>query len=227
MSSILWVALDGLKDKSGQTLQTAEQLAEVDGTFGFKINLDYVLAVGYEIAVNTIERFGQPIFVDLKMWNGGRTMSSIVADMVQLGVDYTNAYALADKELARAVKAAEGTDTEVLGLTVLTHYDDAYCRKHFLRSLSDTVAHFAEVSRDVGCRTVILPGTTLGAVADIEVGTCVPGMRPEWYSDSRHSEEITPFAAKEAGVDMGVCGSPVMKSPNPAEALQKVLADFC
>ncbi|MBI2051133.1 MAG: orotidine 5'-phosphate decarboxylase [Parcubacteria group bacterium] len=226
MSTQLFVALDGIKEKTRQTLEEVELFMAVDGDFGFKINLDYVLAVGCEAAVLAVGQFGRPIFVDLKMWNGGRTMASVVAGLAQLGVAYTNGYALADKELAHAVRAAEGTNTEVLGLTVLTHYDDAYCRRHFLRSLLDTVGHLAKVALDAGCRGVILPGTTLGAVADIAIDPWVPGVRPPWYSDDRHSEEITPRAAKEAGVKAVVCGSPIMKSDDKVGALRAVLTDL-
>jgi len=226
MSTMLFVALDGIKDKTAETLVAVESFMEVDGDFGFKINLDYVLAVGYKAAVGSIREFGRPIFVDLKMWNGGRTMASIVGDLVQLGVDYTNGYALAGKELARAVKAAEGSDTKILGLTVLTHYDEAYCQLHFRRSLPETVQHFAGISVDSGCHGIILPGTTLGEVTDLAGDKAVPGARPPWYSDDRHSEEITPRAAKEAGATIVVCGSPIMKSDDKVRALRMVLAEL-
>lgn len=222
----LFVALDGLVERPDETLQAARQLSESGGEFGFKINLDYVLQVGADPAVRIIKRLGRPIFTDLKMWNGTRTMASVIEQLVALGVDYLNVYALADNLLPKAVKLTAGTSTKVLGLTVLTHFNEAYCQRHFRRSLPETVRHFAEVSIDAGCHGLILPGTTLGVVSDLETIKLVPGVRPSWYQDTRHEEEITPKAAKEKGADILVCGSPIMKAEDPAQALLSILSEF-
>ncbi|GAH32741.1 unnamed protein product, partial [marine sediment metagenome] len=39
----LFVALDGLMKKEKETLETAERLSDVEGNFGFKVSLDYLL----------------------------------------------------------------------------------------------------------------------------------------------------------------------------------------
>lgn len=226
MSTTLFVALDDIKDKAGQTLAAMGSFATVPGDFGYKINLDYLLVRGCAAAMETVRSFGRPIFADLKMWNGGRTMASVVDDLVALGVDYLNVYALADGEIERVVKATAGSKTKVLGLTVLTHYDEAYCQKHFRRSLPKTVGHFAKVAVDAGCHGIILPGTMLGEVADLSTIKVVPGVRSPWYQDTRHSEEITPACAKAGGANILVCGSPIMKAEDKPAALRRVLEEI-
>ena len=185
---LLLVALDGLAVNEEETFNIADRfLMHVKGEdFGFKVNLDYVLhpEKGLRETIGNITNWGRPSFVDLKMWNGSRTMMSVLETLAEMGVNYTNVYALADDLLKRAVRVVAGSNTKVLGLTVLTHYDEAYCQKHFRRSLRDTVRHFAEVALEAGCHGIILPGTTLDVVRDLKTTKLVPGVRPVWYQDT-------------------------------------------
>lgn len=225
----LFVALDDLDKQEQTTLEVAEQLSGVEGNFGFKANLDYLLRYGLEgisSSVKKVQRFGRPVFADLKMWNGTRTMRSVIEMMVANEVDYLNVYALADDLLPKAIQATKGSKTKVLGLTVLTHFSEDYCQKHFRRTLRETVRHFAEVALERGCHGIILPGTALGVVTDLKAIKVVPGIRPKWYTDTRHEEEVEPKVAVEQGADNLVCGSPIMKSANKTEALRRVLSEM-
>ena len=229
----LFVALDALYEEDQATLEIAEQLSGVEGNFGFKVNLDYLLRYGLEglnSSVEKIQRFGRPVFADLKMWNGTRTMRSVIEILVDNRVDYLNVYALADGLLPRAIQATEGSKTKVLGLTVLTHFNEDYCQKHFRRTLKETVRHFAEVALERGCHGIILPGTTLEVVKDLKAIKVVSGIRPKWYTDTWidtwHEEEIEPGVAVTQGADDLVCGSPIMKSNNKIRALRRVLSEM-
>jgi orotidine-5'-phosphate decarboxylase len=228
MKPFLFVALDGLTKKEKETLGLAEQLSHVSGNFGFKINLDYLLnpEKGFRAALRPIQQFDRPVFADLKMWNGTRTMASVIENLMAIGVDYLNVYALAEDLLPKAIRITEGTKTKVLGLTVLTHFNEDYCQKHFKRSLAQTVRHFAEIALEAGCHGIILPGTTLEVVADLNTIKVVPGIRPNWYKDTRHEEEVEPQIAVEKGADILVCGSPIMKSENPVAALERILSEI-
>lgn len=222
----LFIALDGLREAESETLEVAKSLAEMTGNFGFKINLDYLLYKGVGGAVRNIQQLGRPIFADIKMWNGTRTMISVVEDLVGLGVDYLNVYALADTLIPKVVRVTRGTQTKVLGVTVLTHFDDAYCRRHFFRSLAATVGHFTGVAIATGCHGVILPGTTLSAVEHLDTIKTVPGIRFPWYQDDRHEEEVDAQTAVQHGAKILVCGSPIMKSDDKIAALNRVLAEM-
>lgn len=227
MKPFLFVALDDLAGREEKILKITEQLSRVEGDFGFKINLDYLLnpEKGLKALLSPIQQYGRPVFADLKMWNGTRTMTSVIENLVALGVDYLNVYALADNLLPQAIRITEGTETKVLGLTVLTHFDENYCQKHFRRSLKETVRHFAEVAVEAGCHGIILPGTALEVVTDLDTIKVVPGVRPSWYKDTRHKEEVEPRVAIEKGANILVCGSPIMKSKDPVNVLQKILSE--
>lgn len=221
----LFVALDCLTE--GQAFKAMSELSRVEGDFGFKLNLDYFLEYGLDSAIlGHIQSVEKPLFVDLKMWNGTSTMKSILRKIVKMEVEYTNVYALADDLLPEAIKIAEGSKTKVLGLTVLSHYTDGYCRKHFSRSLIQTVDHFAEVALRVGCHGIILPGISLDSLYKLKTIKVVPGVRPKWYKDSRHAQEIEPRVAIEKGATHLVCGSPIMKSADRMAALRRVLNEM-
>jgi len=231
----LFVALDDLDKKEKETLEIVERLVAVDGPFGFKINLDYLL--NPMLSTKTLlfqmrQRFGRPVFADLKMWNGTRTMRSVIETLVDAGVDYLNVYALADDLLPGAIKAVEGSKTKVLAVTVLTHYSEDYCQKWFQRSLRGTVRLGAEVALERGCHGIILPGTVLAIVKDLDLEKWTPGVRLPWYpEDARHQQEVEPRVAVNGGATGLVCGGPIMKSQekvgiDSVEALKRVLAEM-
>jgi orotidine-5'-phosphate decarboxylase len=226
----LFVALDSLDREEQATLEVAEDLSGVEGNFGFKANLDYLLKYGlsgFNSAVKRVQQFGRSVFADLKMWNGTRTMRSVIEMLVESEVDYMNVYALADDLLPGAIKATEGSNTKVLGVTVLTHFSEEYCQRHFRRTLRETVRHLSEVAIERGCHGIILPGTTLEVVRDLQTIKLVPGVRPKWYQDTRHEEEVEPRVAAKQGVDILVCGSPIMKDPDDkVAALKRVLSEM-
>lgn len=229
MKPFLFIALDDLDRKESETLEVARQLSSrVDGDFGFKINLDYLLNTKLSLseAVSQIQYLGRPVFTDLKMWNGSRTMEAVIKNLVSMGVEYLNVYALADDMLPKAIEVTKGTKTKVLGITVLTHYDDDYCKRHFRSTLSKTVRHLSKVAIERGCHGVILPGTVLADVKDLRILKAVPGVRTNWYQDTRHEQEIEPKVAVELGADILVCGSPIMKSADKISALKRVLSEM-
>ncbi len=227
MNSIpLSIALDSLSTKEESTLAVVRSLNEVEGNFGWKVNLDFITHKTAKGAVETLKPFGRDIFVDLKMWNGKRTMSDLAKELADLGVKYINLYALADDQIPKVIEAVAGSGTLVLAVTVLTHYDDDYCQKHFLRSLSKTVRHLADTALVRGCHGIILPGTCLGAVTDLDTIKVIPGVRPSWFKDDRHSEEITPSLAIAGGAKLLVCGSPIMKSEDKPAALRRIIVEM-
>ncbi len=227
----LFLAFDDLKEKTNETLDIIANLSESGLPFGIKFNLDAMIFPGGNIRfiIEELSRFDRPLFADLKMWNGSRTMESVIKTFVDLGVEFVNVWAFADDQLEKAVKAAEGSNTKILGLTVLSHNDDTYCQKWFKRSLQQTVYEFSRFAVGMGCHGIILPGTTLNVVNDLQTIKVATGIRPEWYKDDRHKQEVTPKQAIRDSANSVVCGSPILKQSNNQErikALEIVLKEM-
>lgn len=222
-SPLLFVALDDLLGKKRETVEAIREMDQEQGSFGYKINLDCLMHHGVYMAVRSQILTSRPIFADTKTWNGKRTMTDIAKMLVDTGVDYFNVWVQADDQLAGAVKATEGSKTKILGVTVLTHYGEDWCQMYFRRSLAETVEFLAKRAKNLGLHGVVLPGTCLPAVKDIDLINAVPGIRMDDFKDDRHKQEVTPEFASQNGAGIIVCGSPIMKAANRVEKLKEVL----
>lgn len=228
----LFVGLD--YQDPAEAVDLAEELSGVDrDNFGFKLNLDFFINTTLTGNTHYLERvfsLGKPIFTDLKMWNGKRTMTSIAERLVERRVDYFNVYALADEPfLESVVGITHGSDTKVLGVTVLTHYGEDYCQRMRGCSLREAVRKDAETAYSAGCHGIILPGTMLREVEDLPVEKLVPAIRPDWYGktgDNYQKQETSVREAIEGGADLLVCSSPIRKSPDRKLALIKTLDEM-
>lgn len=201
-----------------ENLRLAEKVAEVVGAL--KVNDDGVDHAGLAALVNPFLEFGLPLFVDMKMFKGARTMAARAQEAAALGVSFISALALADRLLRRTVEVLEGTGTQLLAVTVLTHHDEAYCRKYFRRSLADTVRLLAETAVEFGCQGVILPGPTLPVVADLPVIAATPGIRPDWSERRANDQESTstPAEVVRGGSKIVIVGGPTANYPDGPKA---------
>ena len=225
--TFLFVALDDLVDVETETLKKAEQLCLVNApNFGFKVNFDYLSLKGLGAGIRTVQQFKRPVFADLKMNHGSRTMARVVAELVNLSVEYTNVSALMDGLIPDLVEVAKSSKTKILGLTVLSHFNDDYCRSHFRRTMFEAIQHFGQVALLRGCHGVIVPGTMLSAIEEWNTIKVATGIRPSWYKDDRHQQTIEPAQAVAHGADILVCGDPIMKDTGPVVALQKFLSEM-
>lgn len=213
----------------------AEELAVIDrDDFGFKLNLDFYINCALHGDTEPLARVAgleKPMFADLKMWNGARTMSSVAEGLrVTHGANYFNVYALAGESfLRKVVDSVAGTNIKVLGITVLTHYDEDYCREMRGSSFRDAVRKDAETVHKAGCHGIILPGNMLEEVADLEMQKLVPAVRPEWYGktgDNYQEQETYVRDAVRDGADLLVCSSPIRKSKDRKEALVRTLDEM-
>lgn len=222
----LFVAIDD-SDESG-AWEKWEKIKKVEGNFGVKINLDLVLK-DPTIISRFKEKSGRKIFPDMKTWNGKRTMAVIMQMLADNGADMTNVYAHAAGMLEKAIVIANDNNIIVLGVTVLTHYTKEYCCRLYNKSMGETVKVLAEMALENGCHGIILPGTTLCNVANLKCIKFTPATRPNWFDDPKANfqEQIMDHRyALESGANIISCGSPIFKSPDPAAALQRILAEI-
>ena len=232
----LFVGLD--YEDTYEVARFAEELAEVDrDDFGFKLNLDFYINCALQGDSEPLARVAElekPMFADLKMWNGARTMSSIAKGLINTnGANYLNVYALAGKDfLKKVVDSVSGTDLKILAVTVLTHYNEDYCKEMRGCSFREAVRKDAKTAYDAGCRGdhgIILPGNMLEEVADLEMQKLVPAVRPSFYGktgDNYQEQETYVKDAVRDGATLIVCSSPIRKSENRKEALIRTLDEM-
>lgn len=232
----LWIALDGI---GSHRLNLVRELDAVEGDFGFKINLDYVLTDGIENAFRSL-RARKRVFVDLKMWNGSRTMASVFRMCADVGVAAVNAYAFAGGgdsreagyELKKAIDDFRSwrpvSPLQIYSVTILSHYGEQYALRMLGGSLEDWIADLTKESVNAGVDGVIMPGSFARDLAQYRVRKVLTGYRPDWFKDDRHSESFTSDDVKGLKNYEIVCGSPIMrnKDMNPVDALRRVLEEL-
>lgn len=233
----VFVALD--QADPAADLALAERLAAgAPGEgYGFKVNLDTAmhLAPGAPGPYDQLAAFaalGRPLFLDLKMWNGGRTMAAIAAGLArhpELRVHLVDAYPHAGVPFLRQVAAAlEGSATRLLGLTVLTHYGEDDTEALYGRPLEDAVRMLAARAAEAGCHGVVCPARFAPLARDLGLAPLCPGIRPAWFADKGANAQTlvaTPAEAVAGGAAYLVVGSPITRDADPGAALGRVLAE--
>jgi orotidine-5'-phosphate decarboxylase len=223
---MIYVAIDC--DNTRDILDHTRTLSRAKGSYGFKLNLDTLLnldasSITTVKLVQRLKSLDKPIFLDIKMSNGDRTMMNVVKNCIDMQIDIINVYPNIGRTfLTNLVKMTRGTKTKIFVLTVLTHYDDAHCQEFYRRDLKEVVRHFALIASECKADGIILPPTCLNSVTDIDIIKMCPGIREE--QDDHSNNQIQSTTASEAfanGAHYLVIGSPITKSDNMAAALDK------
>jgi orotidine-5'-phosphate decarboxylase len=230
----VFVALD--RGSPEEDLALARRLAEgvADAGYGFKVNLDTALhlepgAPGPYDRLAEFAALERPLFWDLKMWNGGRTMAAIAAGLARHPEHLVDAYPHAGVDFLRQVATAlDGSETRLLGLTVLTHYSEEDAQALYGRSLEEAVRMLAARAAEAGCHGVVCPGRFAGIARDLGLAPLCPGIRPGWFADkgaNAQTQVATPSEAIANGAAYLVVGSPITRDDDPVAALGRVLAE--
>ena len=237
-SPLVFIALDF--DSQNEIYMFASSFSSVEDLnhdpprYGFKVNLDSFLTFHPEARnpfslITRLLAFGKPLFLDFKMWNGGRTMENIAKGCAGLGVDIINMYPHAGgKFMARVVKSLEGSKTRLFGLTVLTHYTDEDTQRLYGKNLADSVRMLSLINQEYGAHGLIVPGNQLRGIIDITLPKLCPAIRPVWYADTKANDQeqtVTPTQAYNDGAKYLVVGSPIRKDNKPHLALERILKE--
>ncbi|HLM83926.1 MAG TPA: orotidine 5'-phosphate decarboxylase / HUMPS family protein [Candidatus Bathyarchaeia archaeon] len=225
---LVYLAMDFTRQDD--MLRAADLIAPVQGDFGFKVNDDYVTSRTPQGAIADLAPYSKNLFVDYKLMKGGTRMKNQVLELGSIGhVNFTNIYVLAGPLLEKTIKKTQDCGVGILGITVLTHFDEDYCQLFFKRSLVETVKLMTEYAYKSSCPGVILPGNCLEAVKHIPIHKVSPGVRPSWYvgkKPNQQAQEVEPATIIKAGGNTAVVGSPVWDTPDPVESLKRILDEM-
>lgn len=229
----LFVGLD--LENPYSVAELAEELNQVNSDrFGYKLNLDFFInsaIFGETEPMKRIAKLDRPIFADLKMWNGRRTMSSIAGLLHSaIGANYVDVHSLAGEDFIKAVvEQANKSNIKVLVNTVLTHYDSNYTQRMRNCSLAEAVRIDGETAYRSGAHGITVAGTMLGEVIDLNMEKLVPAVRPDWYGKTGANYQKQETSIREAidgGANLLVCSSPIRKAEDRKSALVKTLAEM-
>lgn len=191
----------------------------------YKVGLELFTAVG-PAAVAAVHDAGAACFLDLKVHDIPATVASAVRSAVRMGVRYLTVHASAGPAaLAAAAEAAQGTDTQLLAVTVLTSLDQGELDAiGLVGAPAEAVSRLAAVAHGSGVDGFVCSPHEVAALrAEMPNATLVvPGVRPKGSATGDQRRTATPAEARASGADLLVIGRPIRLADDPVAAARSI-----
>jgi orotidine-5'-phosphate decarboxylase len=192
--------------------------------------------VGYQLAFSgglpfarDLAAAGKRVFLDLKLHDIANTVEKGVEAVARLSATFLTVHAY-PQTMRAAASAAAGSELRILGVTVLTSYDQTdVAEAGFAGSLPDLVARRAGQALEAGIDGLILSPAELAATRrrhGDRLLLVAPGIRPAGSAAADQKRIATPREAILAGADHLVVGRPVTGAPDPVAAADAIIADI-
>jgi len=192
--------------------------------------------IGYQLVFNgglpfaqDLARSGKKIFLDMKLHDIGNTVTKGVEAIAHMGMTFLTVHAF-PQTMKAAVEGARGSDLKILGVTVMTSYDDAdLAEAGYRQSVSELVSQRVAQAMALGVPGLILSPEEAAATRN-RVGESMllvtPGVRPAGSDSGDQKRIMTPGDAIRAGADYLVVGRPIVAAADPKAAAEAVQAEI-
>lgn len=203
----------------------------------FKVGLELFSAAGPAV-VELITSSGFKCFLDLKFHDIPNTVAGAVRSAVRLNAQMMTIHISGGSEMIRAALRAAKEESEscglpkpkVIGVSVLTSLgQDDLPALGIDRSLQDQVSGLVDLAVDQGIDGIVCSPADLPFVrARVRKDTVIitPGVRPQWSEAGDQKRIATPREAVNAGADLMVIGRPISRSPDPVDAVKRIVAEI-
>lgn len=220
----LILALDVERVEEGREL-----LASLKGELKYvKIGHQLYARGGFSF-LREIGAMGFSIFLDLKLHDIPNTVFQATEALASENLWALTLHCGGGRKMleeARRGKEKAGSRTNLLGVTVLTSFDDAsWAEVAPGCSLSDALEKRAALCRETGIDGIVCSPLDLPVVRVAGAGlfTVVPGVRPA-SADDDQARVATPQKTIANGADYIVVGRPILNAPDRIAAVGKIAA---
>jgi orotidine-5'-phosphate decarboxylase len=191
--------------------------------------------IGYQLAyaggllyAQKLASAGKQVFLDLKLHDIGNTVTQGVKSVARLGATFLTVHAY-PQTMRAAVEARDG-GLRILGVTVLTSYDDGDLKAAgYAASVKALVARRAEQARELGVDGLVCSpeeAANVRAIVGGGLALVTPGIRPAGAEAGDQKRIMTPAAAIAAGADYLVVGRPIVAASDPRAAAEAIVAEI-
>ncbi|MXP40963.1 orotidine-5'-phosphate decarboxylase [Altererythrobacter soli] len=222
MSNPVYLALDLPQLDAAKAL--AEKVKAHVG--GFKLGLEFFCAHGHH-GVHEIAHLGLPIFLDLKLHDIPNTVAGAMQAIHVLEPAIVTVHACGGRAMMEDAKAAAGSGTKVVAVTMLTSLDERDLeRTGVAGSAHDQVMRLADLAHAAGLDGIVCSGEEVGAVRRQwkDGFFVVPGLRPAGSAVGDQKRVVTPRQARDDGASVLVIGRPISRAEEPATAARAIEA---
>ncbi len=221
MSNPLFIAIDTPYLDDALTLSKKVK-AHIGGV---KLGLEFFCANGHH-GVHEVQKLGLPIFLDLKLHDIPNTVAKAMQAINALEPAIVTIHASGGRAMMEDAKAAAGSHTKVVGVTVLTSMDDHdLSRVGITDNPHSQVERLADLAREAGLDGIVCSGQEVGAMKKRwkDGFFVVPGLRPAGADLGDQKRAVTPRQARDNGASVLVIGRPITKAENPDEAARAIV----
>jgi orotidine-5'-phosphate decarboxylase len=199
-----------------------------DSVSFYKIGYQLAFAGGLPL-VRQLADAGKKVFVDLKLHDIGNTVARGVESVAKSGATFLTVHAY-PQTMKAAVEGRAGSGLKILGVTVLTSYDDGDLHAAGYRlGVSDLVEARAQQAQVLGLDGLVCSpeeATALHKIVGHQMVLVTPGIRPAGSATGDQKRIMTPARAIAAGADYLVVGRPVVEAGDPRAAADAIQAEI-
>ena len=193
-----------------------------------KIGLQRYTADGPELLRGAFAR--GPVFLDLKLHDIPNTVGKAVESADQLGARMLTLHLSGGSEMIRAAVKARTSEMLLLGVTVLTSSNDETLAETGVSSTTaEQVLRLARLGVANGIDGLVASpqeARILRQEFGDKIKIVTPGIRPAGSDAGDQKRTATPREAIEAGADYLVIGRPITATPDPKEAVERIVAEL-
>lgn len=193
---------------------------------GLKLGLEFFCAHGHH-GVHEIAQVGLPIFLDLKLHDIPNTVAGAMQAIHVLQPAIITVHASGGQAMMEDAKAAAGSATRVVAVTMLTSLDEQdMARTGLSGSAHDQVLRLADLAHAAGLDGIVCSGHEVGEVRRQwkDGFFVVPGLRPGGKPTADQKRVVTPRQARDDGASVLVIGRPIAKAEDPVAAARAIEA---
>jgi len=200
-----------------------------DAVSFYKIGLQLLPVGGMELS-EKLRADGKKVFLDFKLHDIPATVEKATRSIASRGGDLLTVHA--EPPVMRAAVAGRGDDPDLklLGVTVLTSYDDALLKEiGYAFTARDLVMRRVEQALDAGMDGIVsspLEAAEIRSKFGDGFLIVTPGIRPAGSDAGDQKRIATPGDALQNGATHLVVGRPVNAAPDPARAARSILEEM-
>jgi orotidine-5'-phosphate decarboxylase len=219
------IALD--VDSVTEALTLVEKIGP--GTDFYKVGME-LYAVGGMPLVERIAAAGKRVFVDLKLYDIGETVKRATRQICKSGAATFLTVHGSRAVMEAAVEGRGDTSTKLLGVTVLTSFDqDDLADLGYPTPISELVELRVRKAVESGIDGVVCSPLEVARVRraggpDLQVVT--PGVRSSGSEKGDQKRVATPAEAMRDGANYLVIGRQVTRAADPQAACQQILEEI-
>jgi orotidine-5'-phosphate decarboxylase len=130
-----------------------------------------------------------------------------------------------------AREAVEGSETKLLGVTVLTSLSDEMLKTEvgLPETTTQAVSRLAKLAIDSGAHGIVSSAQEIIPVREavgLKPLIVTPGIRPAWSTKDDQVRITSPRQAAEAGANFIVVVRPILRHEDPGEAVRLILEEL-